>query len=767
MFSTWWRVRMGAGARVATSVAIVGVGLALLGGTASATSSVTAPTSGQAGKSILISGSGWTSSENAFVYLVQGTTQTYFCSVSTDTGGNLGPQTCTLPTSLPGGAYTLSVTDNVVTVNHAFTLDAEANVAQTSSGSPIGSVAAGQQVYLSGYGFTAGSTIKTVKVGSTGVTLNPPAPAVSSAGNFSGASFTFPSSLAAGVITVTVTDAAGHAATFQLDAYAATDTAVSAAVSGRNLSFSGAGWPDNETVYAYLDLGSAQTYMCSLGTDGSGDLGPQSCVVPTSLPQGSYVLSLTDGRVEVNKPFTLDPGAYVGTTPNGGAIGAVARGQTLYLSGTGFSANATITTVKVGNTTAKTSPAAPAVSSSGGVSGATFVVPNGASLGEQTVTVTDSAAQAATFKLAVYAATDTTASTGISGRRIDVTGAGWPDDHTTYVYLNQGSSSSYVCSVDSDGAGTLGPQSCGVPTGLAQGSYMLEVTDGSVTVTKAFTLQPGAAVGTTISGGALGRAAAGQTVYLSGTGFTGGTTIKKTEIGTTTLTMDPSAPAASSVGSFSGATVTVPTSQPVGPATFTVTDASKKVATFSVHVYDATVSAASSGVAGRNLTISGGGWPVYENVYAYLDQGTSTNYLCSVDTDDSGNLGPQTCTVPNSLPAGTYSLVLSDGQVMVGTPFTITPAITLDNTSGQQISSAAPGATIDLSGAGFTASTTISSVKVGTHSVTTTPSPILASSSGSFSGASFVLPASLAAGTYTVTATDASGKVGTTTLTVT
>ena len=91
----------------------------------------------------------------------------------------------------------------------------------------------------------------------------------------------------------------------------------------------------------------------------------------------------------------------------------------------------------------------------------------------------------------------------------------------------------------------------------------------------------------------------------------------------------------------------------------------------------------------------------------------------------------------------------------------------LTNTSNQPIATAARGSTVDFSGAGFSASSTITSVKVGTTTVATTPSSPLVTAQGSFSGASFVVPGGLAVGSYTVTVTDSSGKSGTAPLSVT
>ena len=89
------------------------------------------------------------------------------------------------------------------------------------------------------------------------------------------------------------------------------------------------------------------------------------------------------------------------------------------------------------------------------------------------------------------------------------------------------------------------------------------------------------------------------------------------------------------------------------------------------------------------------------------------------------------------------------------------------NTSNQPINSAAKGSTVDFAGNGFSASSTITSVKIGTTTVAITPSPPLVNAQGTFSGASFVVPSGLSVGSYTVTVTDSSGKQATAPLSIT
>ena len=78
----------GAGALAVTTVSV-----ATLGVSAAAASgpSITAPSSGTAGTSASFGAANWPALERVDFYLQQGSTQTYFCSLSSDSTGTLSP----------------------------------------------------------------------------------------------------------------------------------------------------------------------------------------------------------------------------------------------------------------------------------------------------------------------------------------------------------------------------------------------------------------------------------------------------------------------------------------------------------------------------------------------------------------------------------------------------------------------------------------------------------------------------------------------------
>ena len=481
--------------------------------------------------------------------------------------------------------------------------------------------------------------------------------------------------------------------------------------------------------------------------------------MPTGLPAGSYQITASDGFLSVSHAFTVSPGLVVYGS-GGSSASDVAAGQTVGLTGTGFTPGSPVT-AKFNGAAVTLTPSI-TTNGSGTFTGATFVVPAKTKAGKSTLVVTDGSSISSSLSITIYKATLAAPSTAASGSLVSFSGAGWPAIGTIVVRLYQGASGSYVCSIYSIAGGTVPNQSCTIPTGLPAGSYSLVASDGYASVTKPFKMTPGVTM-LGSSGSATARAAAGQIVGLTGTGFTPGSAITAKFNGAA-VALSP-ATTANGQGAFTGVTFTVP-AVAAGNYPLLVKDASGATVTVSLRVFAATLTTPASGVSGTPLPISGSGWPGNDSIVVRLYQGTSSTYACTVYSDSTGTIAPQTCAIPG-LPAGTYNIVASDNLVSVTRAgFAIHPGIALTNTSFQPAASAAPGDTLNLSGSGFAASSIITSVKVGSTSVTLTPTSPPTLTSGSFSGVTFVVPA-IAAGTYVVTVEDASANAATVQLIVT
>jgi hypothetical protein len=717
------------------------------------------PTAGASGGTVSVSGTGWAPFDSIRVSLVQGTASTFMCFVDTNSAGTLQSQTCTVPTSLTQGAYTLTGADSTVSATAAFTLN-PGITALGFDGDSASTVASGQTVGLEGSGFTASSAL-TAKFNGAAVALTP-ATTTTATGGFTGASFTVPSATTAGLYPLTVTDGSGHAATVHLTVHEATLTATpTSGVSGATVSLAGTGWPDNDiSMRAELNIGAAQNFMCFVSSDDNGNL-VASCTVPTGLIQGKYNLVVEDNSLAVTIPFTLNPGITALGFDGDAAIN-VASGQTVNLEGSGFAANSAIKATFKGKAIAL--KVATTTSTDGQFSGTGIVIPASTKTGIYPVTVNDASSNTATIELSVYKATlKATPTAGVSGAIVNLSGSGWPsNDISMRAELNVGTAQNFVCFVSTDGSGNLAA-SCTVPTDLIQGKYSLVVEDNSLAVTVAYTLNPGITV-LGFDGDAAVNAAPGQTVGLEGSGFAENATLKATFNGTSIpLT---AAVSTNTDGEFSGTGIVVPTTTAAGSYPITVKDSSGHIATVTLNVFAATLTVTpTTGISGQTFEVNGTGWPSNDvDMRVEVNVGTTQNFACFASTDGNGNLA-QSCTVPTGLIQGPYTLVVEDNSLAVSTPFTINPGISLFATNNSALTSAAPGTAGTVSGTGFAPDSTIVKLTIGSTVVSFTTTPVTGST-GSFSGGAFTVP-SIAAGTYTVTATDASGNAGTAQLTVT
>jgi 5-hydroxyisourate hydrolase-like protein (transthyretin family) len=719
------------------------------------------PTTGASGATVSVSGTGWAAFDSLRISLVEGTSTTFMCFLDADSTGTVHSQTCTVPTSVTQGAYTLTAADSTLSASTPFTVNPGITVLGFDSDSAV-RVASGQTVGLTGSGFTASSTLKATFNG-TAAALSPVVTTTAD-GQFSGTGFVIPTATTAGTYPVKVTDGSGKSATVHLQVYKATLTATPAAgVSGATVGLSGTGWPANDiSMRVELNVGTAQNFVCFTSTDGNGNLGA-SCTVPTGLIQGSYNLVVEDNSLAVTVPFTLNPG-ITALGFGGSPVINAAAGQTVGLTGSGFAANSALKATFKAKAIALTF--ATSTTTDGAFTGTGIVIPAATKTGIYPITVTDASSNTATIDVSIYKATLKAApATGVSGATVNLSGTGWPsNDISMRVELNVGTAQNFVCFTSTDGNGNLAA-SCTLPTGLIQGKYNLVVEDNSLAVSIPYTLNPGITV-LGFGGSPVINAAAGQTVGLTGSGFAANATLKATFNGTSVpLT---AAVSTTTDGQFSGTGIVIPATTAAGDYPVTVKDSSGHIGTVMVNVYAATLTVTpTTGISGQTFEVNGTGWPSNDiSMRVELTVGTSQTFACFASTDGNGNLA-QSCTVPTGLIQGPYTLVVEDNSLAVSTPITVDPGISLFAASnGAVLTSAAPGTAATVSGSGFAPNSTIVKLTIGSKVVSFTAAPVTGAS-GSFSGGAFTIPSSMAAGTYTVTVTDSSSNSGTAQLTVT
>lgn len=531
----------------------------------------------------------------------------------------------------------------------------------------------------------------------------------------------------------------------------------SSAPAGSQIGISGGGWAPYDGVQVRLTNASG-TYLCSVSANSAGTIVSQNCTVPTSVPDGSYGLYAQDSAstpLSATAPFTLTPGIFVenGSTP----IASANSGQTVNLVGVGFAAS-TAVTAKVNGSAVTLSPST-ITAANGSFTGTTFTVPT-LTAGDYPVTVTDGT-HTGTTTLEVYAATLSAPIGEPAGSLLPISGTGWPALDSIQIRYYQGISNLYDCTVYSDVNQNIGSQTCSVPTSLPAGSYTLTASDGSVVATLPVTVTPGVEF-YLAAGQPTDNVAVGETVSVVGWGFAAGSTVTATFKGKP-LTLTP-AVATSTSGAFAASTFVVPKETKAGLYPIKLTDGSSNAVTVNLFVYVAKLVAPASASANALLSVSGTGFPAYDSLQVRLYQGAGNTYLCTVYTDASGTLESQDCTVPNALPAGIYTLTLSDGYVSVSKPFSMVPnLVMIGATASTATGNAAVGQSVSLDGYGFSAGASLKAT-LGGASVSLSPK-VTVGGNGQFSGTSFTVP-SLTAGRYPLVVKDAAGKSATVSLRV-
>jgi hypothetical protein len=357
------------------------------------------------------------------------------------------------------------------------------------------------------------------------------------------------------------------------------------------------------------------------------------------------------------------------------------------------------------------------------------------------------------------------------GNTLSVSGGGWTAGDTIFVQIGSTTfDTDVVCALTAspDGTirGTKTTGSCQVPN-VPDGSRTLfaideqkqssTATGTAFNVTPALTLTPNnASVGTPASPGA--------TVTIQGAGFTASSTVSSFKFDSAALTTSPTSIATNTSGNFSsGVTFTVPSNATAGNHTISGTDGGTHTGSASIHIYAPKVSVSpGSGAPGHGLTLSGVGWPSGDTVFIQIGSTTfDTDVVCALTASSDGTIagtkGTGNCQVPN-VPAGSRVLYAVDeqnqGVSANGTAYTVLAGLTLTPSGASAGTAASPGATVNIQGAGFEGSGTISTFKFDSGALSTFPTSVATNPNGTFaSSVAFTVPATTG-GNHTISASD-------------
>jgi len=446
-------------------------------------------------------------------------------------------------------------------------------------------------------------------------------------------------------------------------------------------------------------------------------------IVQLTVPQvtpGNYVILAEDeddNDIFATANFSVVVNTAITISPAAGKVG-----DSISINGSSFGPGATAT-VYFDNVSQSTVLV--------GVDGsftASFNIP-ASTTGAHTVRVEDTAARSATAIVGVEPEMTMTPVSGIKGDTVEVEGTGFGANKT--ISIKYGTTIVTPATPITTGDSGSFSGSFDVPA-MPGGSYAVEVSDGTNSLSINFTIEAGATI-SPISG------EMGDPVQVSGHGFKANKTIT---ILYGNAMIAPTAPIVTDAtnGSFSGS-FDVP-AIPGGIATLTITDGTTSMnVSFTVEA-NIDISPTSGGV-NAGVAIVGYGFKANRNITILFNNKTITP-IAPVMTNDNGIFTAAQFYVPTS-PGGAATINVSDGTTTVNKSFTLEAS---DVEISPKTSNASPGhigTEITISGNGYAASAPIEVIYDGTVLVT---DPDETSSGGSFA-ATFVIPRS-AAGEHTI-----------------
>ncbi|MGP8131881.1 MAG: beta strand repeat-containing protein [Thermoplasmata archaeon] len=728
--------------------------------TAAQTFTVTIPTisvspaQGLVGTSYTVTGSGFS--------LQSGATLTFDSSFETPTGGSdcdfVGPTittdsfggfVCTFTvSSLAPGSYPVvgeDVATSTPTSATMFTVTVP-SIAVTPAQGPVGAT-----VTVSGTGFSVSTALESLVFDAKAITSCTNGSLTTSGTGAFTCTFRIPSGTSG--TTVTARDASGQTAT---GAFTVTTPTISVGPTqgpvGVTVTVSGTGF--SVTSAEKLVFDGVSVVSCASGSLTTSATGAFDCVF--SVPGGTFGTTV----IATDPSGQTAAGAFAVTTPTitvGPTQGPL--GTKVTVSGTGFSVSTPLASLVFDSQAITTCTIGSLTTSGTGTFTCTFSVPSGAS--GTTVTATDASGPTATSVFTVTTPAITVSPVqGPVGAIVTVSGTGFSVLSTAGLLFDGVSIA--TCTGGSLTTSATGAFSCTfqVPSETA-GATVTAGDVGGQTATATFALTTPAITVSSPTQGPVGATAA-----VSGTGFSASSAVGLVFDGVTIASCTGGSLTAGSTGVFS-CTLKVPTG--TTGTTVTATDVGGQTATGSYTVTSPLILVSpAQGPVGATFTVTGSGFSVSSGATVSFDgtlQTPTGGSHCAysgwtITTDTTGGF-VCTFTVPSE-PAGAYTVVGNDTAASASTsaqPFTVTvPTIAVSPAQ------APVGATVTVSGMGFSASSPVGLVFDGVMITNCTAGSLTTGATGSFS-CTFAVPSGTS-GT-TVTAKDVGGQTASANLTVT
>jgi hypothetical protein len=318
---------------------------------------------------------------------------------------------------------------------------------------------------------------------------------------------------------------------------------------GDTVTVSGTGFNASSTVTIYFDT----TAVGTATTNTSGAFSGATFTVPDSY-RGTHTVKGSDASGDsTGVNFTILQKITV--TPASGAVG-----DTVTVSGTGFTASSSITfyfnTQSVSADTTTTN-------ANGSFTNNTFTIPS-SSRGSYTIEAEDASGYSATATFTIGQKIAITPATGIPGTLVTISGTGFRASQTITITYNAVAVTTNPAVITTGATGSF-TATFNVPAGLA-GTHPVEATDGTYSYSADFVATADATISQTTSTASPGYV--GMELTITGTGFIPNATV------TITYATEPVVLATATTdenGAFS-AVITIPPSVG-GSHTITVTDA--------------------------------------------------------------------------------------------------------------------------------------------------------------------------------------------------
>jgi len=423
------------------------------------------PTSGTAGTTVTVNGTGYTLYNGQTLYILFNYVFAQSAAVSNGTFSASFPVPASYTTAM-AAPITVQQTSATYDVTNQIGVAVYFNVTARSITVTPTSRYVGEQVTVTGTGFAASSQV-TFYWDNVAVTAS--ATTTDTNGAFANATLTVPPT-ARGSHTIKAQDASNNSATSTVTVMPKITINLSSGAVGDTVTVGGTGFAGGATVTFYFDTSNVGT----TGADTSGTFtGSTFTVPPTS--RGSHTIKAQDNSANfATTLFTI--GQKISITPDTGASGA-----TVTVTGSGFSTSRTIT-LKYNAVPVTTSPASVITDTNGSFT-ASFTVPTGGA-GTYPVEASDGT-YTFSVNFVIVAGTTLSQTTGNVGSQVTINGTGFiPNASVTITYTSE---PVVLTTTTTDSSGAFSVMVSIPPT--TGGAHTITASDGTNTITSTFTVE--------------------------------------------------------------------------------------------------------------------------------------------------------------------------------------------------------------------------------------------------------------------------------------